>query len=213
MSRSRLSTSLNLRVVARVALVVLVVSSIDDGASRAEPTGADGWENPPRADLHECASIDRSLIFAVQFARRPEAIARLENVAIVELTIPELDDLDVPVRTGVDQIKSEIGRLRERRRAALEDHQGSWSIADQQRLDRLTTTMSDPTTPNLRPFLVCAVAKNEGTGGFFASICGENLEIIHGSLCYSIPPSIRVPVVIFLQKKPVTVYAGWQMAR
>jgi hypothetical protein len=195
----------------------MVVCSVDDGASRADPTGADGWENPPPADLRECISIDRSLIFAVPIAGRPEAIARLESGAIVELMAPELHALlDLPAGTtgfGVDQIKNEIGRLKEQRRVALESHQGSWSTADQQRLDRLTTTMSDPTTSNLRPFLVRAVAKFEGTGAFFGSICGENLIILHGSLGYTSPPSIHMPVIVFLQKKPMTVYAGWQMAR
>jgi hypothetical protein len=216
MSRSILSAFLNLGVVVRVALAVIVVCSVDDGTSRADPTGAAGWENPP-ADLPECTSIDRSLIFAVPIAGRPEAIARLENVAIVEITAPQLHALlDLPAGTngfGADQIKNEIGRLREQRRVALENHQGSWSTADRQRLDRLTTTMSDPTTSNLRPFLVRAVAKFEGTGAFFGSICGENLVILHGSLGYSIPPSIHVPVIVFLQKKPMTVYAGWRMVR
>src|SRR5262249_33814371 len=155
MSRSRLSIFLNLRVIVGAALVAIVVSNV-------RAAGADGWENPPPAGLPECTSVDRSLVFAVPIALRREAIARLENVTIVELTAPALGAvLDLPVGTtlsGVDPIKNEIERLREQRRAALENHQGSWSIADQQRLDRLWTIMSDPITSNLRPFLVRAVA-------------------------------------------------------
>jgi hypothetical protein len=94
----------------------------------------------------------------------------------------------------------------------VENHQGSWSADDQQRLDLLAKTMSDAAGSNLRPFLVRAVAKHEATGAFFASVCGESLVMVHGSLGHSTPPSIRVPVIVFLQKRPAAVYVGWQMA-
>jgi hypothetical protein len=214
MGRSRSMAFLDLRVVVRVALVVIVVSGLDNATGLAD---SDGWENLPPANLQECNSLERAQIVAVPIAHRSEALAKLQDVAIVELATSELQTIvDLPAGTTasiVNQIKNEIARLSEQRRAALESHQGSWSAADQQQLDRLTTTIADPTMSYLRPFLVRAVAKYEGTGQFSGSICGENLVVVHGSLGDSIPPSIHVPVVVFLKKKAMKVYAGWQMAR
>jgi hypothetical protein len=103
---------------------------LGSGASFAGSAGTDAWENFPPAGLGQCTDIDYPLIIAVPVAQRPKAIARLESDAIVELTAPEvIAALDLPAGTtlsGVDLIKKEIERLRERRRAELENQQGSW---------------------------------------------------------------------------------------
>jgi hypothetical protein len=71
---------------------------------------------------------------------------------------------------------------------------------------------SVPAGRGLRPFLVRAVAKYEGTGAFEADMCGTSLPIVHGSLGHSTPPSIRAPIVVFLPNLPAKVYVSWQMA-
>jgi hypothetical protein len=89
-----------LRLAAGTALALAVAGGLASGTGLADPIEADAWESPPPADLHDCADIDGSLIVAVPTARRPEAIARLETLAIVELTPPELPAvLDLPDRT------------------------------------------------------------------------------------------------------------------
>jgi hypothetical protein len=216
MKRSRFSNLLALRSVARIALALIIVSALGSGAVVASPEGTDAWESPPPASLHDCSSINGSLVVPVPMAHRSDAISRLKNVALVELTPPGVQALlDLPAGipwSGVDQLKKESERLKKQRREALENHQGSWNGVAQQQLDSVTKTLSDPTTSSLRPFLVRAVVKNEGTDGFFASVCDESLVVVHGSLGHSTPPSIRAPVIVILQKKPSVVYVDWQMA-
>ena len=199
-----------------VAIALLwAAAAVGLGSSSAiaVPTGADAWESFPPANLPDCHSIDRSLLVPVPTTHRSEAIARLNNTSFVELTRPQMVALvGREVGSGEGLLKNEIQRLREQRREALQNHRGSWSLYDQQRLDSVSKTMSHSAGPRLRPFLVRAVAKYEGTGGFGADMCGTSLSIVHGSLGHSTPPSIRAPIVVFLPNLPAKVYVSWQMA-
>lgn len=64
-----------------------------------------------------------------------------------------------------------------------------------------------------KPFLVRAVAKNRNSGTFIVRLCGSTLWVTHGSLGRSVPPSTRVPLVVFLDRKPAAVFIGWTMAQ
>jgi hypothetical protein len=117
--------------------------------------------------LQGCNVIDSALIAPVPVAHRPEAITKLENVAITELDQNQaLAILDRPSDASISaasRIKAAIAELEDERRSALEDRIGSWTRADQKRLDTLHRLDADPVTAALRPFLVRAVAKYEGT--------------------------------------------------
>jgi hypothetical protein len=200
----------------KLALALFVAGSVGGGADIAKAADPDDWENPPPASLHDCSSIDESLVVPVPLAQRSEATGRLDDVTLVELTPKEvlafLGSTPEAGSSGLDRIRKAAERLKEQRREELEDHHGSWSISDQQRFDNLSKMMTDRSASDLRPYLVRAVAKNEGTGAFLASLCGEGLEIIHVSLGHSTPPTVRAPVIVFLQTKPAAIYAGWSMA-
>jgi hypothetical protein len=200
----------------RAALIVLLVALIA-GPGYGEVPGPDAWENSPPDGLQSCNVIDSALIAPVPVAHRPEAIAKLEDVAIAELDQGQaLAILDRPSDASISaasRIKAAIAKLEEERRSALEDRVGSWNRAAQQRLDGLHRLDADPATAALRPLLVRAVAKNEGTGGFFASACEDGLVIRHGSFGPSVPPSKRLPIVVFLDRAPAHVFIDWVMAR
>jgi hypothetical protein len=166
--------------------------------------------------LQGCNVIDAALIAPVPVAHRPEAIAELENVAITELDqgqmLTLLDLPSDPSTSGASRINAAIAILEEQRRIALEDRIGSWPRAYQERLDGLHHLDADPSTATLRPFLVRAVAKNEGSGAFSASACKDGLVIYHGSLGHWVPPSTRLPIVVFLDHVPARVFISWWMA-
>jgi hypothetical protein len=63
-----------------------------------------------------------------------------------------------------------------------------------------------------KPYLVRATAKNEATGVFYAQVCGGALWISHHSLGRDIPPSVRLPVVVFLDRPPTRLFVSVGMA-
>lgn len=65
---------------------------------------------------------------------------------------------------------------------------------------------------NLQPYMVRAVAKHVGTGRFLAGFCGDDIYVVHGSLGRSTPPSLRVPIVLYLDRRPERVFASWNIA-
>jgi hypothetical protein len=185
--------------------------------SHSEPLTPDSWESrAPTSELHDCISTDSALIVPVAVRHRGEAIARLDNTSFIGLNHREVSELlDLPADapdSGAERIRAAIGGLEKRRRSELEDHVGSWSLADQDRLERLQHLAVDPGSAALRPFLVRGVAKYEGTGAFMATVCRDSLIISHGSLGHREPRSTRLPVIVFLMRAPDHVYVEWGMA-
>jgi hypothetical protein len=159
--------------------------------------------------------MDGSLIEPVAVRHRTAAITRLANTSFIALNEREASELlDLPSNepaSGTERIRAAISSLEERRRSALEDHIGSWSLADQDRLDRLHHHAVNPESSTLTPFLVRAIAKYEGTGAFVATVCGDSLIIVHESLGHNGPRSTRLPVVVFLARVPSHVYVEWSI--
>lgn len=62
------------------------------------------------------------------------------------------------------------------------------------------------------PYLVRAAGKNALAGTFEAQLCGDVLWVSHRSLGRDIPPSIRLPVVVFLDRPPARVFVSVSMA-
>ena len=67
--------------------------------------------------------------------------------------------------------------------------------------------------PNLHPFLVRAIAANEGTGRFSVYLQEGNLLVRHGSLGHYVRPIKHRPLVIWLTQPPHTVYVSLSVAR
>ena len=177
----------------------------------------DSWENRPQAgELQDCTSIDSALIAPVAVGNRTKVIARLDKTSAIDLNQREmLELLGLPQNTpasATERIRAAIGTLEQERRSAIEHHVGSWSLATQDRLNRLQHLAVEPGTMTLRPFLVRAVAKYEGTGAFTATVCRDSLIITHESLGHQEPASTRLPVIVFLTHAPEHVCVQWSMA-
>lgn len=92
-------------------------------------------------------------------------------------------------------------------------HRAIVPLSDEQAL-ALGRRPPPPDATSRRPFLVRAVAKVEATGGFYASLCGSDLRVLHGSLAHRsvMPPTVRVPLIVYLQRAPRRVLSYWQLA-
>ena len=64
----------------------------------------------------------------------------------------------------------------------------------------------------MMPYLVRSMAGFEATGHYFVGICGDVLDVEHGSLGRSRPKASHVPLVIFLERAPQRVHAAWGVA-
>ncbi|HEX8643737.1 MAG TPA: hypothetical protein VF702_07460 [Allosphingosinicella sp.] len=93
---------------------------------------------------------------------------------------------------------------------------GSWSVADQQELERLTARFADGEHRRYRPHLVRAVSKfGDGHGGaptMFGDLCGGILRLMTLTFSYTIPPSVPVPTIVFLPRPPERVVATVEVA-
>jgi hypothetical protein len=183
---------------------------------------AEDWERESATqrlpDRSLCSPIDRALIRPTIQSQRPEAIAQLEKLPFIEVDehraaiLVEAPGSAETSDSAASVIGKAIAELQARKRRELVDHQGSWSLADQDRLDKLELLKKSATLSTLRPFLARAIAKYEFTGAFDANKCGETLWIAHESLGKQTPASIPLPVVVFLNKPPTNVYVSWGMA-
>jgi hypothetical protein len=63
-----------------------------------------------------------------------------------------------------------------------------------------------------KPYLVRATAKNAVAGAFEARLCAGVLWISHRSLGRDIPPSVRLPVVVYLDRPPTRLFVSVSMA-
>jgi hypothetical protein len=192
------------------ALFVLLSSS-----GYAGPQLPDSWEARPPPCPGPWKQIDEVLIVPVPKEHRPEAIAKLQNTSAVPLGARDASALlDLPADSAPERtrvLEAIVQKLDAQRRCKPCDV-GPWTPEDQQHLDHLKAVASKPFSAGLRPFLVRAVARNEVTAGFRAATCGDSLVIFWGGLGHSTPPSIRIPVVLFLQHAPKKVYVEWAMA-
>lgn len=182
-----------------------------------ESSLSDSWERstvskpkPP------CQLIDQVLIVPVIKDKRADAIILLEQHPVISLNESSASKLTGAEESSISAgslIRAEIDRMQKKRDLQLNERVGGWSAAEENRLHDLLVLSQSPTLSMLSPFLVRAIAKNEFTGGFGASICGSILCISHFSLGNSTPKSIRLPVVIFLSSPPKDVYLTWRMAQ
>jgi hypothetical protein len=171
----------------------------------------DPWEatQAPQHNPDSCKKLDDALVAPVPEAARAEAISRLESVSAIALDEPEAARLlGVPASeaSAAWRLSAAISELEDEKR------QGSWGPLDQERLDALQALSGGAAPPALKPYLVRAVAKNEQTGHFRATRCGDDLVVSHGSLGHSTPRSTRLPLVVFLERAPVNIYVRWSMA-
>jgi hypothetical protein len=181
-----------------------------------------GWEIfaadlPP---LTGCTEINE-MVYALNPPHRDEAIRMLERTPFRRISDRRAAQfLGMTVRgreaLATTVFQRLIDALRERKRRQLEEQQGSWSVADQRQLDQLTASFAAGAHRGYRPYLVRGVSKfGDGHGGrptMFGSLCGRTLRLHTLTFSYTIPPTVRVPAVVFLPAAPERVLATVQVA-
>jgi hypothetical protein len=194
-------------------------ASGQSGQGVDDPTVADSWEVPATsfASAEGCYLIEPPLVRAVNAVLRSESTATLAAAPIVKLTDEEAARLigAEPLEDSAlaaSLMQSYLDEMRSRKHRAEVERRDSWSVADETEFDALSARYAAGSYRAYRPYLVRAVAKHEGTGAFYAELCGRDLRVVHGSLGRSTPPSTKVPLVIFLNEQPDRVLATWSIA-
>jgi hypothetical protein len=198
-------------------LLTVSITACAQGESNRQQnvsTLSDSWETavPANFAYGSCSSVSQDLIVPVNTAKREKAIALLETksfMALGEQTVAEL--VGQQKSTASQLINDGIAQLKAQRERAVTQKQGSWSGISQMRLDELEALNKRPS--EMSAFLARAMVKNEATGMFAARLCADGLLVSHVSLGASATPSIRVPVLIFLDRTPANAYVATGMAR
>jgi hypothetical protein len=183
-----------------------------------------GWEtfigdaNPP-ADA-KCASIGEPMVVALNPPERDEAVRMLRSAASIRLnarTAARLLRRQPSARSlAVEVFENYLSQMRQRKHRAVVERRDSWSVADQNELDRLEARLATGDPSRYRPYLVRAVAKfgdgHDGAPFMSGDLCGDTLYLQTLTFSYSIPPSVRVPAVVFLPRAPRRVVSSVMVA-
>ena len=182
-------------------------------------TAIDAWEsrNSASPEAKDCDEVPTALIRPLPDAARNQGIAMLAHISAVRLTDRDAARLiEVPLDRKASLastlVAMDLANLNARKQRALVERRDGWSEEDEDQYNSLFGKYKLGRYHNFQPYLVRAVAKNKGTGGFYASICKGDLYVDHNSLGHSVPPSIHVPLVVFLSQPPSKVFVGWTMA-
>lgn len=152
---------------------------------------------------------------------------REEGVAMLsEATSRELTDAEAARLLGIERREGQplavtvferfLEEMRQRKHRAEVERRDSWSLADQQEFERLSTRLATGDQLAYRPYIVRAVSKfGDGHGGaptMYGDLCGDDLHLVALVFSYTIPPSVAVPTIVFLPRPPIRVVATVQVA-
>jgi hypothetical protein len=201
----------------RAVFAVIWAFLLPLGSCSHSPT-PDSWEvsSAPLSQGIQCYGVETDLVIPVTHARRPQAVSLLESSQVVGLDGAEaawFTGANAQTLTASKLAIDALAVLNNERERVLSTRQGSWSGVQESRTVALERLIASPRMATLQPFLVRGIAKNEGTGAFYASWCGDDLMISHLSLGAEPPPSTRLPVVVFLDRAPINVRVTWAMAK
>lgn len=174
----------------------------------------DGWEtfaaDEPRPC--DCTEIVQPLVQSVTQETLAEAIESLRNVRFRELSQQDAARF-IGATPPSGQTLSRV--LVE---AYMTSLQGAGYPRAMMDLEHLRIDVAARRYDHLRPFLVRAAARHpdglSGVPAFFGSTCADGSLHVRSLLFgYTIPPSRRAPVIVFLQRPPSEIYAtaqiGW----
>lgn len=174
-------------------------------------------DNPSVIQTQLCHALASAWVFAVPEPYRSNAITMLRSSAIIALTEAQVGAL-VHERKRQDEnfakrfLSDAIGRLEQRRDDELKHQIGSWTDFDQRTLDELVQLQNERAWSQYSPYLIMAVVGFEHTGGFSAEECGDDLVIGHSSLGRWTPPPSNIPVIVFLDHKPMHIHSEMSVA-
>jgi len=192
----------------------------------------EGWEVSPESGPRnqDCDGLGETRVRALNPPEREEAVRRLENVIALPLGEAEAARLlrrgleqGRPLATAlleerIDQLRSvrDCVIVRKRDRCRPEDRDAGWGPLDEEKLASLTADHERGDHRKYRPYLVRGVAKfGDGHGGppyMFGGLCGGDLFLVTGVFSYTVPPSVRVPAVVFLPRPPERIWAWVHVA-
>ena len=196
------------------------------------PELIEGWEvsreaGPPTRD---CAGLGETMVRALNPPEREEAVRRLEKDIALPLGEAEAARLlrrgierGKPLATALleerlDQLRSvrDCIMLRRRDRCRPENKDVGWGPLNEEKLAELTADHERGDHRNYRPYLVRGVAKfGDGHGGppyMIAALCGRDLFLVAHVFSYTVPPSVRVPAIVFLPRPPERIWAWVEVA-
>lgn len=205
--------------IVKLLIVCLVIAGC--GSCKESRTTRDSWytgfpSQPPWCDDQQ-HQIHKQRILPVSDIHLDEACALLADVTIVEIDlaqaqrlvgIPDLSQ-DKLLRDAASEAKAEAEASEKRAQALSEDADVFRREATAQ---RAAAKEAEDLLGKLKPYLVRAVVLWEGTGAFSAYWKDSSLWIHHGCLGRSAAPMKRRPLVVLLEKKPISVYNSVSMA-
>ena len=191
-----------------------------------------GWEVSPGSGprTRDCDSLSEPRVWALNPPEREEAVRRLENDIALPLSEAEAARL---LRRGLERAKplatalleERIDRLRsvrdciilhQRDRCRPENEGLGFGPLNEKKLAQLTADYKRGDHRNHRPYLVRGVAKfGDGHGGppyMFGALCGGDLFLVTGVFSYTVPPTVRVPAIVFLPRPPERIWAWVEVA-
>lgn len=180
--------------------------------------------------MPDCDALSEPRVWALNPPEREEAVRRLEKDIALPLSEAEAARL---LRRGLEPrkplatalLEERLDRLRSvrdciilrRRDRCLTENEGlGFGPLDEEKLAKLTADYKRGDHRNYRPYLVRAVAKfGDGHGGppyMFGALCGGDLFLVTGVFSYTVPPSVRVPAVVFLPRPPERIWSSVYVA-
>lgn len=160
----------------------------------AEMNAAKEWLNPwLEGSKKKPQIIQRSRIFVVPVTERSQAIALLRSDSVVPLNDEQASRLlGRRAPTGDEVVDSTISNAQPESKMP-----GSLSVTE-------NVKYAQTLYGKLKPYLVRAVAANEGRRMFFASWYDDDLSVFNGS--FGGFHYVREPLIIYLEKQPQKVW-------
>lgn len=180
--------------------------------------------------MRDCEGLADPMVRALDSPERQEAVSRLRKEIALPLSEAEAARL---LRRRLDKgkalatalLEERLDRLRGVRDCILsrrsdrcrpEDGGLGWGPLDEEKLASLTSDHESGRYRNHRPYLVRGVAKfGDGHGGppyMMAGLCDGDLFLVTHVFSYTVPPSVRVPAIVFLPRPPERIWSWVEVA-
>ena len=178
----------------------------------------------------DCEGSREALVRALNPPEREEAVRLLENDIFLPLSEAEAArwlrrelEHGKPLATALleerlDQLRSvrDCIILRQSDRCRPENRGLGWGPTAEKELGRLVADYERGDHRTDRPYLVRGVAKfGDGHGGppvMIGGLCGGDLMLTTFVFSFTVPPSERVPAIVFLPRPPERIWASVYLA-
>lgn len=151
-------------------LLVAMLIALTAGTSSANTPVAvvgvsnDAWERPQYVQPDDCAVLPSEQVFVIEHRQMASAVRLLQRTSLRRLRERQVGSLLRVDRQGgysvlaQQLLEGRIANLSEQRRHVMEEHRGSWSLADEQNLTTLRQRLERFREHPLAFYLVRALA-------------------------------------------------------